>query len=224
MNALAAPVQAAALAALALVLAAPASAIPMSPIWVSSNPAAAIPDNNPGGVSDSIPLAALNIVDVNVDLYVTHTWVGDLSATLTSPDGVIVTLFDRPGVPTSTFGCSSNDIGTAASPVFFDDSGLAGGIEGVCDAGPPAIPGNSYEAFSPGALAAFNGPNSAGNWTINIVDHAGGDTGTLEQWSLHVEFEDTNGDPNGAIPEPTAALIFALGFGVVGAATRRRPR
>ncbi len=38
----------------------------------------------------------------------------------------------------------------------------------------------------PGALADFVGGASAGNWTLNVQDNAGADTGTLNSWTLYL--------------------------------------
>ena len=49
---------------------------------------AAIPDNNPTGVTDTVAIAAGGLLEeVLVTLAATHTWRGDLEAYLTSPMG-----------------------------------------------------------------------------------------------------------------------------------------
>jgi subtilisin-like proprotein convertase family protein/uncharacterized protein YceK len=64
-----------------------------------SQPALAIPDNNPAGVSDTMTLALPQATVANVEVYVdiTHTWQGDLLLNLTSPEGTTVVLHDRTG-------------------------------------------------------------------------------------------------------------------------------
>ncbi|MCB0207434.1 MAG: hypothetical protein KDH89_21645, partial [Anaerolineae bacterium] len=75
-----------------------------------STPNVAIPDNNLDGVTDTLAVNLTgSISDLNVDVDVLHTWVGDVSLTLTHVDtGTSATIIDRPGVPASTFGCSGN--------------------------------------------------------------------------------------------------------------------
>ena len=36
------------------------------------------------------------------------------------------------------------------------------------------------------SLAAFQGEPAEGTWTLRVEDHAGGDTGSLDSWTLHV--------------------------------------
>ncbi len=57
-----------------------------------------IPDNNPTGITSVINVQQpITIEEVAVDLNVTHTFIGDLVITLTSPGGTVVTLHDRAG-------------------------------------------------------------------------------------------------------------------------------
>ncbi|HKQ49174.1 MAG TPA: proprotein convertase P-domain-containing protein [Phycisphaerae bacterium] len=158
-----------------------------SPIDVVSNPNAAIPDNNPAGVSDVINVGdSVTMADVNVDLVVNHTWVGDLVVTLTHGADSVV-LVDRPGVPASTFGCDQNNYN-----IILDDQGAGGAIETLCAVSMVSPP--NYVPNNP--LAAFNGDDSAGAWTITVSDNAGQDTGTLVQWSLHITPQSTSsGEP-----------------------------
>lgn len=63
-----------------------------------SNPAEAIPDNNPTGINDKIVFneeAVISSVKVYVDI--SHTFRGDLKVTLVSPSGVQAMLHDRKG-------------------------------------------------------------------------------------------------------------------------------
>ena len=137
-------------------------------------PFVSIPDS--GATSDTLSVAdSFILTDVDVLLNVTHTWVGDLIFSITSPMSTTVTVFDRPGEPASTFGCSGNDI-----DAILDDS-AGTNVENVCGAGTPTING----VFAPNnPLSAFNGEDAQGVWTINASDNAGGDTGTLNEWCI----------------------------------------
>ncbi|HSH14718.1 MAG TPA: choice-of-anchor J domain-containing protein, partial [Verrucomicrobiae bacterium] len=77
----------------------------------------AIPDNMPAGASSTATVAGVPgpITAVSVAVNTTHTWVGDLVFTLTSPTGTVITLLDRPGVPAGTFGCNNNDVNVTFS-------------------------------------------------------------------------------------------------------------
>jgi subtilisin-like proprotein convertase family protein len=113
------------------------------------------------------------------DLDISHTYVGDLSATLTSPSGTVVQLFDRPGVPASGFGCANSDL-----LVSFDDNATntATDFENTCD-DTPAI-GGTFQAINP--LSAFLGEQTLGNWVLSVTDHANNDGGALHSWSLEI--------------------------------------
>ncbi|MBL8238237.1 MAG: proprotein convertase P-domain-containing protein [Bryobacterales bacterium] len=64
----------------------------------SSAPRVTIPDNTPAGVRDSIAFTEAGSVSaVKVSVDITHTFIGDLVVTLTSPSGRAVTLHQRQG-------------------------------------------------------------------------------------------------------------------------------
>ena len=116
------------------------------------------------------------IEDVDVGVAMTHSWVGDVVVTLEHL-GTSVTLIDRPGFPTSSFGCSMDNMN-----IILDDEGAGGAIEGQCAtdlASPPSYTPNTL-------LSTFDGLDSAGDWTITVSDHFPGDPGTLLSWSVHV--------------------------------------
>lgn len=97
------------------------------------------------------------IGDVEVDMDITHTWIGDLTIDLTSPFGTTVRLHNRTGG-------SSDDIVTR----YADDGD---------DTTPPD---------GPGQLSDFVLENVQGTWTLTVHDHASADQGTLNDWSLRV--------------------------------------
>ena len=116
--------------------------------------------NIPSGVS---------ISDVNVTVNITHTWINDLSLTLTSPTGTVVTLVANPCSPS----VSVNDIAAT-----FDDAGTAF----VCS----NSPGISGTVLPAQALSAFNGQSSTGTWTLTVADAFSADGGSLNSWSLNI--------------------------------------
>jgi subtilisin-like proprotein convertase family protein len=74
----------------------------------SIEPGLAIPDNNSGGVSSVMTVSgtgATVTAGFNVDIDLTHTYIGDLIVRLTSPNGTVVTLHNRSG------GSAQNIIG-----------------------------------------------------------------------------------------------------------------
>ena len=120
--------------------------------------------------------ALLNDVDVFVDIE--HPWVGDLQISLTSPSGTTIVLLDRPGVPESVVGCSSNDM-----QVTFDDDASAD-LEDHCTGSFPWFVG---EARPVGSLADLEGEFSEGEWTLTVSDNSAGDTGTIIDWELRLD-------------------------------------
>jgi lysyl endopeptidase len=144
-------------------------------ICVVPNPSA-IPDNNPGGLVTNFSVAnAGTILDLQVSLAATHTWVGDLIFTLTHVDtGTSVILMDRPGFTGTGFGCSGDNV-----DVLFSDDGT-GPVEAAC-ATNPAIGGTLIPQQ---ALSAFDGQDLSGSWTLTASDNAGSDTGSMVEFCL----------------------------------------
>ena len=147
-----------------------------------------IPDGSPAGLDSVMTIAEPGIIDeLKFGVRIQHTWVGDLSATLTAPDGTTeVRLFQRPGVPESTWGCSGNNI-----DVVLDD-GAPDDVQSACDPAPPAISGWLTPLED---LSVFAGAELAGDWTLNVSDAATPDPGVLIEWCLYPGLRDDRGDP-----------------------------
>ncbi len=167
-------------------------------VYEVSGLALGIPDQTDPGISHilTVPTYA-TIADVNVDLQITHTWVGDLCVTLTHPSGTpTVQLIKRPGLDAECdaagcCGCKGNDYA-----IILDDEAGGGPIEDMC--GDPVNP-TSPPSYAPdGLLSAFDGLDMYGDWTITVNDNGFGDTGTLDGWSLHFNaVPSTSSDCNG---------------------------
>ncbi len=147
-------------------------------LTVSSNPNVSIPDNFPSGVDDSIVVGeSFSIVDLEVQIKIDHTWIGDLCVSLSKDGSPFELLMSRIGADAGgnachsggPFGCADNNL-----DVVLDDEAGAGSIENQCA-------GNLTGTFTPdpGSLAGFLGGDAAGTWTLNVVDNAGGDLGTF---------------------------------------------
>lgn len=150
-----------------------------------ATPAAAIPDNNAGGVSSTITLSNISAtqtgwIDLNLQMTVTHANVGDLSATLRRTSGpgapVAVTLFARPGVPSTSF-CTGSGDNIAAT--FDDDADFTAETRCV-DANTPTLAG---QFRAEGSLASVLVAGTA-TYELTINDQAAGTTGTLSSWCL----------------------------------------
>jgi subtilisin-like proprotein convertase family protein len=125
---------------------------------------------------------SLNIVDVDVQLFITHTWDADVGATLVSPNGTSVELFNEVGGSENNFGTSC---GTAnLSPRLYLEDGGETPITGTT-AVPPYTAKASYSPTDP--LSRFNGEVAKGPWTLNLVDTVPqSDDGRLLCWCLNV--------------------------------------
>jgi subtilisin-like proprotein convertase family protein len=142
----------------------------------SDAPGVGIPDNDPGGISVSINVPdSFTIEDLNVSLNITHTFVGDLIATV-EHNGATAILVDRPGVPESLFGCGENNFAGAT----LDDEGTGGALEDLCEANLSSPP--NYSPESP--LSVFDGMDASGTWTLTVSDNAAADTGGIDAWTL----------------------------------------
>jgi len=147
-------------------------------VVVTSSPNTAIPDANPAGASDTINMGqSFTVLDLEVQVNITHTWVGDLCVTLSKDGGeevVLIQRIDDPGLGCDggCCACSANNMN-----VTLDDQ-AGSPIGNQCQA-------NLMGTFIPQeSLAGFNNGDSAGAWTLHIVDNAAGDVGNLVDWSL----------------------------------------
>ncbi|WP_170113160.1 C25 family cysteine peptidase [Ahniella affigens] len=150
-----------------------------------ASPAAAIPDNNVGGATSSITLSNISAtqtgwIDLDLQMTVTHANVGDLSATLTRTSGagapVSVTLFSRPGVPSTSF-CTGSGDNIAAT--FDDDADFTAETRCI-DANTPTLAG---QFRAEGALSSVLVAGTA-TYQLTINDQAAGTAGTLNSWCL----------------------------------------
>ena len=130
------------------------------------------------------------ISDVDVKVDITHTWDGDLDVYLISPTGTRVELFTGVG--------SSGDNFTNT---ILDDEASTG----IASVSAPFT-----GTFRPeGLLSALDGQNPNGTWRLEVTDHAGGDTGTLNSWALQIT------------TAAVAAAVGSLWSGLCGGQARR---
>ena len=124
--------------------------------------------------------ATAPIFDLDVQFDMTHPYALDMEVLLTSPAGTTVELFTGVGAPNT-----ADFIGTvlddeASAPI----AGAAAPFTG---------------SFQPeGSLAAFDGENPAGVWTLALNDtFAGADDGLLNSWALVFNEPSGDGDNDG---------------------------
>ena len=118
---------------------------------------------------------AVEIDDLNVTMNIVHSFTGDLIITLIAPTGEQATLFSQQGG-------GGNDIRAT-----FDDEAAASITEGF------APFDGVFRPITP--LSVFDGVASEGNWTLQIADVFGIDSGVLLDWAITL---------NGGIEERTA--------------------
>ncbi len=114
-----------------------------------------------------------------IDLDIEHTFVGDIKASLTSPSGKVLRLFDRIGSPDIIFGCAGDNMKVS----FFDDaSRTAGQLENTCGSNPAAI--GNFQPIDP--FSNLVGEPAEGDWILTIEDFSNQDGGQLNGWKLDI--------------------------------------
>jgi subtilisin-like proprotein convertase family protein len=136
--------------------------------YATGNIAVPIPDVS----SVDIPISVTDVgavADINVRVRLNHTFDGDLSIALISPDGTSVALANNRGGAGDNYGSGSNDC--SGVPTVFDDSATT-----AIGAGTAPFAG-SFRPDTP--LSAFNGKGVAGTWILRVSDGFALDTGTV---------------------------------------------
>ncbi len=108
----------------------------------------------------------LPVSDINVILDITHSYLADLTITLTSPQGTSVVLVS------SSCGDAQNIDAT------FDSSASS-----YSCGDNPAISGTVKPL---GSLSSFYGESSQGDWILEITDNANGDGGSLNNFEIEL--------------------------------------
>ncbi len=189
--------------------------------------AGAIPDNTPGGraitfnVSGFVgPIAALGL-----DINLTHTWVGDLEATLISPGGVArMVVFGRVGSGRISGPGDSSNLDGGYS--FRDTGGSLWSAALAAATSNDVVPPGFYHPASRGApnlanaggcptsfrgvFGGLGGSQVNGTWTLVVADRGANDVGTVDSALLILD----NGPPQ----------IFGNGFESGIALTKSRPK
>ena len=131
----------------------------------TSSPGSAIDSALPP-VVDTITVASpLTITDLDVDIQLTHTWIGDLSISLASPAGTTLSLKSGSNTNVDNINVTFDDAG-----VPYNEANLPNGLT--------MQPQTS-------ALSGVNGEDAQGNWTLTVTDGVAGDTGSLNLWRLN---------------------------------------
>ena len=172
--------------------------------------------------TSTIVIGANEIIsDVTLTINMEHSWVGDITATLTHVEsGLSIDLIPAALDDSSNLGIDSGGDNLSPGPYTFSDAGTETiGLAAQAGFSDYEIPLGTYlasdgTATGAGSLAAiFGGDSTLGSWRIDFSDSAGGDDGNINGWSIN--FTST------AIPEPGSMALLGL-FGVACYARRRR--
>jgi subtilisin-like proprotein convertase family protein/protocatechuate 3,4-dioxygenase beta subunit len=169
----------------------------------STNVPRSIPDRGTTQSSLNVSGFSGRLSDVNVTLTINHSWDEDLDVFLVSPNGTRIELFTDVG------GNGDHFVRTT-----LDDEALQAITGGLAP---------FTGSFRPeGSLAALDGQDPNGTWTLEVSDDAQFDTGTLQNWSLTLTTSEptTVTDSNGNfsflnLPAGTFNVIALLPPGVV---------
>jgi subtilisin-like proprotein convertase family protein len=166
----------------------------------------------PGGV----------ITDLNAEITMEHTWIGDLTYKVVAPDNTTLTLMSRPGFAEPADDGSdccgdSSDLQLADTLTFRDGGATSAelmgstiigtqfvcGDDGLCEyaPAPDTGPGTSF--------ADFVGLQAAGNWQVCVGDSGLGDSGNL--CSANLNFTIAIGAIATSTPSDGSTLNFGMG-------------
>ncbi|WP_260415092.1 calcium-binding protein [Pseudomonas cichorii] len=149
----------------------------------------AITDGQGAGISHSLTLgnAGISVEHVEVKVSLTHSRPGDLILKLISPSGTESILMNRPGKAPGSAASERGDADFAGSST----------LNYVFD------------------TALLRGETAQGNWTLQVIDTATGDTGTLNSWSMNVYGKGGTSDDQYVYTNEYAQLAAAGGRNVL---------
>lgn len=146
-------------------------------VYPSTDVPMTIPVDSVSTITSTLTIShSATITDVDVvSLKGQHTWVNDLTFTLSSPEGTDVVIMENIcGDDMANFDLSLDDNAAGTWPC-------------------PPVGGGTYQPSNP--LAAFNGQSSGGIWTLTVADAFAEDGGSLDGWGLRVCVEGSGPPP-----------------------------
>ena len=146
-------------------------------------------------INDSGTISDLNLNNLNV----THSWLADLTISLTSPSGTTVTVINQI--------CGQND----NIDINLDDEASNNYASIPC----PPTDGGNYQPNSP--LSAFDGEEINGTWTLTITDDENQDGGSLDNWELFICYESIVVTPLSVSASATDESCFGFQDGTASA-------
>jgi subtilisin-like proprotein convertase family protein len=128
----------------------------------------------------SCPTASIE--DVNVKVDITHTFIGDLTIELISPEGTLFSLWGGFCGGTDNFRVTFDDEAATCSNACVDYT-----------VGNTLIP-VSCLGLGTTVLSDFDGENPNGTWTLRVRDAFGGDVGTINSFSVSIQYNSPCGN------------------------------
>lgn len=150
-------------------------------------------------------------------LSLSHAWVSDLVITLTTPAGTTCGLMKRVAAAALTdSGCGSGSDLIAANPLNFS-AGYSTQFVPLPVASAVNLGGNFAPSGQIGTafpntvtlcdLYALSGVAIYGDWNLTLADYGGGDTGTLNSWSINF--------PTGSLANTDHGAVFSSAVSVM---------
>ncbi|MFN5459536.1 MAG: gliding motility-associated C-terminal domain-containing protein [Bacteroidota bacterium] len=139
-------------------------------------------NNTPFGITDyNTTTSNINVTGLNIPTFsttsisqvcldITHTWDADLTISLLCPNGAQLILSQANG------GAGDNYTQTCFTPTATNIIGSAG-----FNAAPFT---GTFAPEGPGGFSALASCIANGTWSLIVTDNAGGDVGTLNNWSI----------------------------------------
>jgi uncharacterized repeat protein (TIGR01451 family) len=112
------------------------------------------------------------VTDLNIGVQFSHSYRGDIRATLVSPTGTVVDLITNVGTTADNLN------------VLFDDGAATSVTTHTANDNTATAPPYQRNFQPQGSLADFNGEGSAGTWQLTICDSLNGDSGNFTRSDL----------------------------------------
>lgn len=161
----------------------PNAVIPDAPVTVAQTTPVAIP-TGPGVVTSTLNVSGLTnrICRARLTSNITHTFSGDIDATLTSPAGTVITL-------TTDNGAGNDNV---YNGTLWDDDANPGGVvpyttnNGVATDHAYVNLTTATPLVAEESMSAFLGEDGNGTWTLTVSDDLAGDGGSLDSWAVEL--------------------------------------
>lgn len=158
---------------------APASAAPVGNIYSTGNLNIPIPDASVLPLTIPVDVGA-TVLDVNVHIRASHTFMNDLTMYLESPDRAVANLATLNGGGEGSYGSGSEDCN--GNLTVLDDEAATS----INDGSSPFA--GSFKPETP-PLSVFDGKRSDGDWRLLVFDTGDVDTGRIFCWQMQLTLD-----------------------------------